>query len=139
MTRSLTAKVLALTTTALLLLSPTPANARSVRHRLLDNVNTVRVNHSVHRVRLVARLTRIAERHSSSMARRRTLSHSSRRPCRTWGEIVGQGGTIGGVWRAFMNSPTHRRIILTARWRRVGIGSAHAGGRWWVTMIFCTG
>ena len=49
----------------------------------------------------------------------------------------GDGGTLGGVHTAFMNSPGHRANILNARWTDLGVGVARdARGEYFVVHVF---
>lgn len=122
---------------AVVLLSTTTVHAATPRRVLLHRTNTLRENHDRREVRLVHRLTRLAQRNSRRMASRRTLLHSSKSPCREWGEVVGVGPSLRRVWRSFRHSPLHRRTILRAKWRRSGIGVVRSAGRWWITIMFC--
>ena len=49
----------------------------------------------------------------------------------------GDGGTLGGVHTAFMNSSGHRANILNARWTDLGVGVARdARGEYFVVHVF---
>ena len=52
------------------------------------------------------------------------------------GENVGVGYDVGGLHRAFMNSPAHRANVLDSDFTQVGIGVAYGGGRLWVAEVF---
>lgn len=121
-----------------LLLTPTAATALGRPERTaLSMVNRSRRAHDVHPVRTRSRITRYAERHTRSMARRRTLFHSamSLPGFHALGEIVGYGSSVAQVHRAFMRSAPHRQIILGS-WRWAGIGVVKRGGRYYVTEVF---
>jgi uncharacterized protein YkwD len=106
-------------------------------------MNDVRSNHSVRRLRVTERLSKLARRHSNRMAERGELYHSNlRRTFRSFnyrsvGENVGYAGSLGQLLEAFMDSPPHAQNVL-GKWRRMGIGVAWKGDRVWVTQLFLT-
>jgi hypothetical protein len=52
------------------------------------------------------------------------------------GEIIGAGGRLAEVERAWLASPTHRDIILARQWTHVGWGEARAGrSHVWVVLF----
>lgn len=115
----------------------TPAHAGRPQRRLLRMINDARRRHDARPLKMARRLTRLARRHSRQMARSRTLFHSSRRIGGTWGENVGYTyHRLRSIHRAFMRSRSHRRNILSRKFRRVGIGYDRSGRRLWVTEIF---
>ena len=44
-----------------------------------------------------------------------------------FGEIIGAGGDPLQVWRAWLKSPTHRAVLVDARWKRWGWGASRLG------------
>jgi uncharacterized protein YkwD len=112
---------------------------------IVAQVNAVRRSHGLPALRTSRGLRAAAHAHSSAMATRGFFAHTSadgshfsKRVARyyprgrygTWsvGETllwsspdVSPSQAIG-MW---MNSPAHRRIILTARWREVGLAAVH--------------
>ena len=52
------------------------------------------------------------------------------------GEIVGVGGDVEAVFSAFLDSPPHRRILLSDRWDKAGIGVVRSDGRTYVAVVF---
>jgi uncharacterized protein YkwD len=49
----------------------------------------------------------------------------------------GNGGTLGGVHNAFLNSPSHRANILNRRWTALGVGIARdRAGEYFVVQAF---
>lgn len=125
-------------TLLLALTLPTPASALDAPERhALDLLNGVRARHGLRVLSPGNRLDRYAERHARRMASQRRLFHSALRISgyRALGEIVGEGGSVRRVHRAFLRSPEHRAILL-GTWRKVGIGVARGGGRVWVVEIF---
>lgn len=125
--------------------APAQAGSRSTnyRARLLRLVNDVRRHHDIQRLDLNVKLSRYAKKHSVDMAQRRRLYHTSdlysrvrAYHARAWGENVGAGGTVKRVFRAFMNSWSHRGNILDRRFRKTGIGVVKRNGKVWITQIF---
>lgn len=123
-------------------LSPT-AQAASDRDATLRALNAARARHGAAPLRLDALLNRAARRHSREMVQRRFFAHESRdgarfsariaatgwmRRHRRWhvGETLawgwGTSATPAAVIDAWLRSASHRRIALSARYRRVGIG-----------------
>jgi uncharacterized protein YkwD len=88
-------------------------------------------------------LTDLATEHSWQMARAQRVFHSSDAtlaltpgPWQTVGQNVGSSTQIWRVVRAFMDSPTHRALILDS-WSSVGYGHVRAGdGNVYVTLWF---
>jgi uncharacterized protein YkwD len=106
-------------------------------------MNDVRSNHSVRRLRVTERLSKMARRHSNRMAERGELYHSNLRRMfrgfnyRSVGENVGYAGSLNQLLEAFMDSPPHAQNVL-GKWRRTGIGVVWKGDRVWVTQLFLT-
>lgn len=149
--RSRTARVAVVTLVSLLLVGLVPVGATAgsglYRDRWLmkRETNESRMNHQVRRLDLHEQLSELARKHSLAMARRGTLFHTSDPSSyylkgmnwRTWGENVGMtGGSIEGLQRAFMASPTHRANVLDRDFRRVAIGTVRVDGVLWVTVFF---
>jgi uncharacterized protein YkwD len=88
-------------------------------------------------------LTDLATEHSWQMARAQRVFHSSDAtlastpgPWQTVGQNVGSGTQVWRVVRAFMDSPTHRDLIL-GDWTSMGYGHVRAGdGNVYVTLWF---
>lgn len=117
-------------------------------------VNRARRRHGLQRLRLVPRISFVAIFHSQDQAANRFISHSSsdgtpfyariRRVtnARVVGETIIEyrgrttGRRIVGAW---MNSPAHRRELLTPGYRRIGVGHATRRGISVVTANFASG
>jgi uncharacterized protein YkwD len=132
----------------------TPAGATSQRpttalssleQGVLADINALRREHKLAPLRLSASLSAAARQHSNEMAARGYFSHSSangssfdRRIARYYpmgssrywsvGENllwsspdVDAGGALDMWW----NSPEHRKNMLTARWREIGLSAVH--------------
>jgi hypothetical protein len=108
-------------------------------------IDDVRVRHGLDRLERSWRLTEAGEGHAGDMVRRGYFSHTSpggssfvERIARTgylrgergWcvGEVLAYGTTLTArdVVRGWLDSPPHRRVLLTPGYRRVGIG-VHSG------------
>ena len=114
-----------------------------VREALLCEIARVRERRDVRGLRGDAQLDLAATRHAADMRERRYFSHVSPgggdladraaragyalRRC-SWrvGEVlawgVGPRATAAGTIRAWMRSPGHRRVLLSRRYREVGVG-----------------
>lgn len=110
---------------------------------MLCLLNRVRARHGLAALRLNAKLSRAARRHSRDMVRHRYFAHNSRngrspfdrmrathyvpRNASWWlGENIAWGsGSLSApaaVVREWMRSPPHRANILSRRFRDIGIG-----------------
>jgi uncharacterized protein YkwD len=113
---------------------------------MLRLVNHARTSRGLHAVRVVGPLDQAALLHSRDMIAHDYFSHSSLSGatiatrargagyttggCSQWsvGEVIALGssskGTPESIFKGWMRSSAHRRIILAGRWRDVGIGCA---------------
>jgi uncharacterized protein YkwD len=107
-------------------------------------VNEVRQAHGVPRLRPDRRLARVARKHSRDMVRNHYFSHTSPDGRSSSDRIAASGWMRGRkrwavgenlAWHSapappsasvedWLNSPSHRRILLSRRYRVVGIGVA---------------
>jgi uncharacterized protein YkwD len=123
--------------------APGAASADQVESAVRCLVNATRAGQGLPALRASGRLDAAAARHSSDMVRRRYFEHVSPsgatladRVRRTgylsgaadWavGEDIGWGtGPLASpesIVQAWMNSPPHRRVILSRRFREAGVG-----------------
>lgn len=109
-------------------------------HRL---TNEVRERLGRARLRLDPELSKVARKHTREMTDQNLLHHTTadamRRRVTFWailGENVGVGGTVESLQTAFMNSPAHKENIVHGSFRHIGVGTASAAGRLWVTIVF---
>jgi serralysin len=113
---------------------------------MLQLVNHVRVSRGLHAVRIAGPLDQAALTHSRDMIAHDYFAHSSLSGataatrargagyavsgCSQWavGEVIAWGVSARGipqaVFKGWMRSSSHRRVILSSRWREVGIGCA---------------
>jgi uncharacterized protein YkwD len=126
--------------------SPAVASKAQLRAAVGCLVNRRRAAHGLAALRGNRKLRRAAEGHSTSMVRHDYFSHSSRgggsfvgRIRRTgylsgadwWsvGEVIaigrGRRGSPRGIVRSWMQSPGHRALLLSSRFRQMGVGAVH--------------
>ncbi len=113
---------------------------------MLRLINQARTSRGLAPVRVTGTLDRAALAHARDMIARDYFAHSSLSGAGVstrargagysvngydlWsvGEVIAWGkgtrGTPASVFKAWMNSSSHRQVILTARWRDVGLGCA---------------
>jgi uncharacterized protein YkwD len=113
------------------------AGARSPESKLLRLVNGVRTRHGLHTLRMNARLSEDAERHTRRMIRQGQLFDPPNlaqllRPYdwkRVGASVSGCNGTLKGLVRAWMAHGQHRDILLLPGLRRAGVGVVFEGGK----------
>jgi uncharacterized protein YkwD len=126
-------------------LAPSAAPEPNVRSALRCLVNVERAKHGVRSLRSDALLNAAADRHSADMVARQYFAHVTPEGASVtdrvrqtgylggshdWalGEDIGWGtstlSTPAAIFRAFMNSPPHRRVILDRDFRQIGVGVA---------------
>jgi uncharacterized protein YkwD len=126
-----------------------PATAMSsLEQGVLADVNTLRHEHGLGSLRFSTKLAAAARAHSFEMAKRGYFSHDSvngssfdkrivryypLRGTRYWS--VGENllwsspdVDAAGALSMWMNSPEHRKILLTGRWREIGLSAVHVTG-----------
>jgi uncharacterized protein YkwD len=121
------------------------ASLSSLEQNVLADINTLRKQHGLAPLRLSASLSAAARQHSSEMAARGYFSHDSANgssfdkriaryypmgSSRFWS--VGENllwsspdVDAGGALNMWWNSPEHRKNMLTARWREIGLSAVH--------------
>ncbi len=123
-----------------------PASATgALEQDVLSNVNLLRHQHGLGALRLSAKLAAAARLHSTEMAQRGYFSHDSANGT-SFDKRIAHFYSLGGkrywsvgenlLWSSpdvsassaldmWMNSPEHRKILLTARWREIGLSAVH--------------
>jgi uncharacterized protein YkwD len=149
------ARFVALTLTALgLCVIPSTAGAtsegpatatRALEQDVLYSMNALRREHGLSPLRVSTGLVTAARKHSSDMAMRGYFSHTSangsrfdRRIARFYPMGQKRYWSVGEnlLWSSpdvdaaraldmWLNSPEHRKNMLTARWREVGLAAVH--------------
>lgn len=120
--------------------------------RLFDRINQIRIDHGLHPFTLDARLAQAATAHVLEMQRYETLTHrgfdgSTPRlriertgyvPA-TANEAIGWNFSLDRMIEWWLNSPIHRRILLSPEYTQIGIGyvgdPAQKWGHWWVLNV----
>jgi hypothetical protein len=125
----------------LLLLTPTQATAHTQRPAEL------RMSHLISRAREVRdlgalrhgwRLHGWGRRQMERMIDCYCVRHAEPPPfCKRWGQAVGIGLTARALFRAFMASPEHRRILLDPDFTRIGVGARRSEGLLFVAVELC--
>lgn len=116
-----------------------------VESGLLVQINALRRQHGLAPLRLNVKLRAAADAHSASMASRGFFSHSSpdgtifwKRVARFYPQGSSRYWSVGEnlLWsspdvapadalRMWLASPPHKKNLLTARWREVGLSAIH--------------
>ena len=123
-----------------------PAKVASALEKdVLANVNLLRRQHGLPALRMSAKLTAAARSHSTEMAQRGYFSHDSangssfdKRISRYYSLSGRRYWSVGEnlLWSSpdvsasaaldmWLNSPEHKKILLTARWREIGLAAVH--------------
>jgi uncharacterized protein YkwD len=123
-----------------------PAKVASALEKdVLANVNLLRRQHSLPALRMSTKLTAAARSHSTEMAQRGYFSHDSangssfdKRISRYYSLSGKRYWSVGEnlLWSSpdvsasaaldmWLNSPEHKKILLTARWREIGLAAVH--------------
>jgi uncharacterized protein YkwD len=101
---------------------------------VIRSINRVRASYGLRRLRPNRRLARAADAHTRNMLRANFFAHGSfaqrvRRytHARRVGETIAMTSRCSGrtVVRMWLNSPSHRAVLLSRKFRRVGIGRRH--------------
>ena len=120
---------------------------------VLANVNLLRRQHGLGALRLSTKLSAAARSHSAEMAQRGYFSHDSANGT-SFDKRISRFYSLGGkrywsvgenlLWSSpdvsasaaldmWLNSPEHKKILITARWREIGLAAVHVQlGSWFV-------
>ena len=117
---------------ALALFIPSVASATAPQLHMLRKINKIRANHNLPKLRHSESLQGSATRYSRYMERRDYFGHSSRIRAsgkyRSLGEILEahfvRKPMIAYAARSWMNSSSHRSVILSRSYRVAGAGFA---------------
>lgn len=113
--------------------------------QVLGEINAVRRRHGLGALRTSSGLRAAADAHSTAMATRGFFAHASadgmhfsnrvrryypRGRFASWsvGETLlwsSPEANAAQALRMWLNSPAHRKILLTARWREIGLSAVH--------------
>jgi uncharacterized protein YkwD len=120
--------------TACVLVPAAPA-AGSTSTAIVRQVNTIRAERGLARLKITPQLNRAAAAHCAEMISGQVLSHGSLQSrlhryfaAGSYGETIawmpiGPASGVGAVVRAWMNSPPHRAVLLSRSFRRIGVGA----------------
>jgi uncharacterized protein YkwD len=118
---------------------------RTLEQDVLSSINALRSEQGLAPLRFSSRLSAAARAHSKDMATRGYFSHTSangrsfdRRIARFYPMGKSRYWSVGEnlLWSSpdvdadraldmWINSPEHKRIMLTARWREIGLSAVH--------------
>jgi uncharacterized protein YkwD len=119
--------------------------ASALEQDVLANVNQLRRQHGLGALRLSSKLAAAARAHSTEMARRGYFSHDSANGA-SFDKRIARFYSLGGkrywsvgenlLWSSpdvsasgaldmWLNSPEHKKILLTGRWREIGLAAVH--------------
>jgi uncharacterized protein YkwD len=124
-------RFLAVAVLAALTLAVIPASASATpRDAMLAKINAVRAYKGLHPLRLSRSLSTSSGVYARYLMRRDVFGHASRirasRRFRTLGEILerhrGSRPQVSATFRAWMNSPGHRHVLLSPRFYWIGLG-----------------
>ena len=120
-----------------------PVKASSLERLMARLLNNTRRGHHLAGLKLKEKLTEIARDHSRLMARSDSIFHSKHLvralmhlKWKIAGENVGAGESIRLLHIAFLSSTSHRRNILRAGYRSVGVGVVLRGDLFYITVLF---
>ena len=124
-------------------------STRKLEIRAAEIINERRAKHGLKPLKFDHEAAMVARMHSQDMVKNGYFSHNSqdgRSPFdrlkkggvkyRKAGENIAINGSLEGAAEAWMNSPGHRKNILTESYGRTGMGIAKKGGRMWLTQVF---
>jgi uncharacterized protein YkwD len=147
---------------AALLLATVPAASpaytlNSYEKALVQAINRQRVKHGLMKVRCNAKLVTASQGHSTDMGQQQYFAHNSLSGELWSSRLIRYGYTKTGYtfWKtgenifkcsglyaafaqtavkAWMHSPMHKKVILTRRFREVGVGAVMSGDTKYVTL-----
>ncbi len=123
-----------------------PASATSALEQdVLANINQLRLQHGLVALRLSSKLAAAARSHSTEMAQRGYFGHDSANGT-SFDKRISRFYSLGGkhywsvgenlLWSSpdvsasgaldmWLNSPEHKKILLTRSWREIGLAAVH--------------
>lgn len=141
MGRRLPAAFAAVLTAAVLLASFPSSASTATEADFISRINAERSSRGLGTLTEKSDLTAVARDWSEHMAAEGSISHDPNMPGKVsgWtvlGDNVGRGPTVSSIHKAFMESETHRQIILDPQFNQVGVGVVKSGSTFYVTEIF---
>lgn len=109
--------------------------------RSIQLTNQYRESHGVQVVLNNATLQAKAQNWAEVLASQGRLVHSNLAEgagsgWRSLGENLAMAGSIDEAHQLLVNSPSHRRTMVSSRYNQVGVGVATRGGRYYVVQVF---
>jgi uncharacterized protein YkwD len=116
-------------------------NYKSADKRMAKKINTTRSKNDKTELTLDPHLSKVARRHTRSMAKSGNVVHTSNLGSKVtgWkslGENVGYGSNVKQLHKMFMDSDGHRANILGSSFRYVGVATVKKNGYTWTTVVF---
>ena len=141
MGRRFTGMLAAAAAAALLLASSPTSASTSQESDFVSRINSERSSRGLRTLTVKSDLVAVARDWSERMAAEGAISHDPNLASKVsgWtmlGDNVGKGPTVSSIQKAFMESPTHRDIILEGDFNQVGVGVYQSGSTLYVTQIF---
>lgn len=112
-----------------------PAELAALEQRMIDLINQERTKAGLKSLEVDPRVTKLARMKSQDMVDKGYLDHKSPTygyvedmvraagiSAQAVGENVGTGRTVEGLHETAMESPTHRRNILSPQYTHIGVG-----------------
>jgi len=133
---------LAAAATAVLLLASSPSSASTSQEAdFASRINAERSARGIPTLTVKSDLAAVARDWAEHMAATGSISHDPNLADKVsgWtvlGDNVGKGPTVSSIHKAFMESDTHRHIILDTDFNQVGVGVVSSGGALYVTQVF---
>jgi uncharacterized protein YkwD len=142
------AALLAISVGLVVALPAVPVSANSAEMTMFRQINKIRSAHGVPKLRGSWSLLYSAKRYAHRMMRSDYFGHQARIPLASRWSAAGETLSWHRGWRLkprrtvvrWMHSPGHRAVLLSSRYRRIGMGRArgrYAGGRatMWVVHV----
>lgn len=116
----------------------------SYEQSLAKYINQARSSRGIRTMSLASSVSDVARAHSARMANAGRLYHTPdlERALSRWtwwrvaGENVGRGPTMSSIYRAFMQSSSHKANILYRSYKVMGVGVVWKDGIAYVTVMF---
>jgi hypothetical protein len=133
---------LAAAATAALILASSPSSASTSQEAdFVSRINAERSARGIPTLAMKSDLAAVARDWAEHMAAAGSISHDPNLADKVsgWtalGDNVGKGPSVSSIHKAFMESETHRHIILDTDFNQVGVGVASSGDTLYVAQVF---
>jgi hypothetical protein len=128
--------------TAVMLLATSPSSATTSQEAdFVSRINAERSSRGIPTLTVKSDLAAVARDWAEHMAAAGSISHDPNLADKVsgWtvlGDNVGKGPSVSSIHQAFMESETHRHIILDTDFNQVGVGVAKSGSTIYVAQVF---